>query len=379
MYRINKEKNTIEPLKKRSFSELNFRERDHLQEWIAKNPSSLGEELLIIQKEYAGFDKTNERLDLLALDKEGALVIIENKLDDSGKDVTWQAIKYASYCSGFSKESIVKIYQKYLDDIEPGVNAEKKIREFLEKKDDEINEELELNKVLTQRIILVAAKFRPEVTSTVLWLLNFNVQLKCYRATPYSMDDKQFLTIEQVIPTPADEEFIMKATEKNLDNIKSKIKSKKDKEIYKEFWSNLLPVINLKSTLFENSKPHYKNWFAAGVGGVSGISLGFVFSKSKLRIQLYIERSDKGENEYIFDELYKSKEQIEKDYGQFLDWKRKDEYLHCRVEFEEPKIFSVSDKHLWDKMINLMTDKMVKLEKAFKEPIAKLKDKSQGY
>ena len=379
MYRINKEKNTIEPLKKRSFSELNFRERDHLQEWIAKNPSSLGEELLIIQKEYAGFDKTNERLDLLALDKEGALVIIENKLDDSGKDVTWQAIKYASYCSGFSKESIVKIYQKYLDDIEPGVNAEKKIREFLEKKDDEINEELELNKVLTQRIILVAAKFRPEVTSTVLWLLNFNVQLKCFQATPYSMNDEIFLTIEQVIPTPADEEFIMKATEKNLDNIKSKIKSKKDKEIYKEFWSNLLPVINLKSTLFENSKPHYKNWFAAGVGGVSGISLGFVFSKSKLRIQLYIERSDKGENEYIFDELYKSKEQIEKDYGQFLDWKRKDEYLHCRVEFEEPKIFSVSDKHSWDKMINLMTDKMVKLEKAFKEPIAKLKDKSQGY
>ena len=379
MYRINKEKNTIEPLKKRSFTELNFGERLHLQEWIAKNPSSLGEELLIIQKEYAGFDKTNERLDLLALDKEGALVIIENKLDDSGKDVTWQAIKYASYCSGFSKESIVKIYQKYLDDIDPGVNAEKKIREFLEKKDDEINEELELNKVLTQRIILVAAKFRPEVTSTVLWLLNFNVQLKCFQATPYSMKDEIFLKIEQVIPTPADEEFIMKATEKNLDNIKSKIKSKKDKEIYKEFWSNLLPVINLKSTLFENSKPHYKNWFAAGVGGVSGISLGFVFSKSKLRIQLYIERSDKGENEYIFDELYKSKEQIEKDYGQFLDWKRKDEYLHCRVEFEEPKIFSVSDKHSWDKMINLMTDKMVKLEKAFKEPIAKLKDKSQGY
>lgn len=230
-----------------------------------------------------------------------------------------------------------------------------------------------MNKVLTQRIILVAANFRPEVISAVLWLLNFNVQLKCFQATPYSMNDEIFLTIEQVIPTPADEEFIMKATEKNLDNIKSKIKSKKDKEIYKEFWSNLLPVINLKSTLFENSKPHYKNWFGAGVGGVSGISLGFVFSKSKLRIQLYIERSDKGENEYIFDELYKSKEQIEKDYGQFLDWKRKDEYLHCRVQFEEPKIFSVSDKHSWDKMINLMTDKMVKLENAFKGHLLTLK------
>jgi RecB family endonuclease NucS len=51
---------------------------------------------LIIQKEFDGFNDTKERLDLLALDKQGNLVIIENKLDDSGKDVTWQVIKYAS-------------------------------------------------------------------------------------------------------------------------------------------------------------------------------------------------------------------------------------------------------------------------------------------
>ncbi len=62
-------------------------------------PESLGEELLIIQKEFDGFDETRERLDLLALDKQGSLVVIENKLDDSGRDVVWQALKYASYCS----------------------------------------------------------------------------------------------------------------------------------------------------------------------------------------------------------------------------------------------------------------------------------------
>jgi RecB family endonuclease NucS len=41
---------------------------------------------LIIQKEFAGFGDTKERLDLLALDKKGKLVVIENKLDDSGRD-----------------------------------------------------------------------------------------------------------------------------------------------------------------------------------------------------------------------------------------------------------------------------------------------------
>ena len=81
MYQINKETNNITRLEQKKFSELGFREREHLQEWIAKNPDALGEELLIIQKEFDGFNDTNERLDLLALDKESNLVIIENKLD----------------------------------------------------------------------------------------------------------------------------------------------------------------------------------------------------------------------------------------------------------------------------------------------------------
>ena len=70
---------------------------------MAHEPSALGEELLIIQKEFDGFDDTRERLDLLALDKDGNLVIIENKLDDSGRDVVWQALKYASYCASLTK------------------------------------------------------------------------------------------------------------------------------------------------------------------------------------------------------------------------------------------------------------------------------------
>ena len=72
---INKSTNSIEELKESSFSALSFNERDHLQEWIAKNPESLGEELLIIQKEYSKFGGTAERLDLLALDKESNLVV----------------------------------------------------------------------------------------------------------------------------------------------------------------------------------------------------------------------------------------------------------------------------------------------------------------
>ncbi len=95
MYLIDKQKNRIEKIKQVTFSELGFKERGHLQEWLEANPEALGEDFLIIQKEFSGFNYTNERLDLLALDKKGNVVIIENKLDDTGRDVTWQALKYA--------------------------------------------------------------------------------------------------------------------------------------------------------------------------------------------------------------------------------------------------------------------------------------------
>lgn len=85
-------------LEAKRFSDLGFTGRKHLQEWLENSPQALaqgnGEELLIIQKEFDGFEpfraalgQGRERLDLLAIDKDGNLVIIENKLDDSGRDV----------------------------------------------------------------------------------------------------------------------------------------------------------------------------------------------------------------------------------------------------------------------------------------------------
>ena len=132
MYEIDKAGNKISKLNEKTFSELGFKEKEHLQEWLAGNPEALGEDLLIIQKEFAGFQDTNERLDLLALDKHGNLVVIENKLDDSGRDVTWQVLKYASYCSSLTKEDVRHIYQEYLLKIGEATSAEDKLSEFFE-------------------------------------------------------------------------------------------------------------------------------------------------------------------------------------------------------------------------------------------------------
>lgn len=175
LFLIDREKNEATSIRKKTFQALKFTEREHLQEWICKNTDILGERLLIIQKEFSGFDDTRERLDLLAIDVEGNLVIIENKLDDSGKDVVWQSLKYASYCSSLTKNDVRGIFQSYLDMQLDGGTAETILCEFLQV---ENFSEVVLNHD-DQRIIMVAANFRKEVTSTALWLLEHNVKVKC--------------------------------------------------------------------------------------------------------------------------------------------------------------------------------------------------------
>ena len=163
MFQVNQTENRLTKLQEMRFSELRLREREHVQEWLADMPSALGEELLIIQKEFDGFDETRERLDLLALDKNGQLVVIENKLDDSGRDVAWQALKYVAYCSSLTKSQIIDIFQAYLNRFKGGGNAKEQLLEFLELED---LDEVVLNPSNGQRMIFAAANFRKEVTST---------------------------------------------------------------------------------------------------------------------------------------------------------------------------------------------------------------------
>ena len=55
MFQVNRSQNRLKKLEEKRFSDLALRERDHLQEWLANQPDALGENLLIIQKEFDGF------------------------------------------------------------------------------------------------------------------------------------------------------------------------------------------------------------------------------------------------------------------------------------------------------------------------------------
>jgi hypothetical protein len=365
MYLIDREKNRTSQLKKNTFSELKFRERDHLQEWIANDPSMLGEELLIIQKEFRGFNETNERLDLLALDKQGNLVIIENKLDDSGKDVTWQVIKYASYCSGLTKQEILSIYQDYL---KTSAIAAEKISEFFDNKDIS---EIALNQGLnSQRLVLVAANFRKEVTSTVLWLMNYKMRIQCFKVSPFSYNDQLFLNIEQILPTKDTEDFVINLATKAQEEIEVQETLKSSHHMRLKFWEQFINAANKVSNMFSNNSPSKDNWIAKG-SGISGITLNMVATGTFCRSEYTINRGSKEENKEIFDFFYKMRDKIESEFGGTLVWERMDDNVTCRIKSQIDGV-SYFEEDKWPEMNSFLIDAATRMERAFKEAIKSL-------
>jgi len=106
------EGNGVKALEPTSFDALNLTEAD-IEEWIIETPSILGEDLLVVASQYAKFDRTAERPDVLALDPDGKLVVIELKRDSADKTTDLQAIKYASYCSTISAERASRISEHF--------------------------------------------------------------------------------------------------------------------------------------------------------------------------------------------------------------------------------------------------------------------------
>ena len=165
----------LELLEPATFAALDYKERNDIQEWVDKTPGCLGVPLLMLGKEFDGFDKSRDRLDLLAMDASGNLVVIENKRDDSGKDVVGQAIKYAAFCSTLSEQDIIEIHSKRFIDKEDRYQAAREDIESFLAEEQEYDNELGYNH--DQRIIIVSGGYKPEAISAAVWVLEKNIDI----------------------------------------------------------------------------------------------------------------------------------------------------------------------------------------------------------
>jgi hypothetical protein len=192
---------TSEGLKRRplaKFADLGMYERADLQRLLRDDVSALDEDLLVIAEEFGNWEDARRRIDLLALDKAGRLVVIELKRTDDGGHMELQAIRYAAMVASMGFAEVADAYAAHRVKHHPGEEetARAELAAFLE---GDGGEEPVISTAV--RIILVSADFGREITTTVLWLNGFDgMDIRCVRLVPYEIEGKVLLDIQQVLP-----------------------------------------------------------------------------------------------------------------------------------------------------------------------------------
>ncbi len=211
LYRLDSTNQELKPVASATYAELQLKERADIQEWIKKDPGILfpdtGDELMLITSEFDGFDKTRERLDVLALDKSGRLVVVELKRDTSTSSAHLQVIGYAAYLSAFSFTDLVEIYIQYQRSLgrkgeDPMFEAE--IIDFIE---------LETKGetwVPNARLVVASGSFRPEVLASCQWLRTYGIDISCVQISPYTLHNDVLVHVSTLIPLPEEDTIRMR-------------------------------------------------------------------------------------------------------------------------------------------------------------------------
>jgi len=203
------------------FAALGLREREDLQRLLRNDISALADDLLVISEEFGDWEDARRRIDLLALDKAGHLVVIELKRTEDGGHMDLQALRYAAMVSSMVFEDVVRAYDAFLDKTGPheDLDARDSLISFLDQREDAepaISSDV--------RIVLVSANFGREVTTTVLWLNGFDgMDIRCVRLVPYQVGERLLLDIQQIVPLPEAADYQVRLRRKDQERERASI------------------------------------------------------------------------------------------------------------------------------------------------------------
>jgi len=207
----------FEQLEETTFASEKISERYDLQRLLKNRIDVIVPGTMVIAEEFCRWTQSQRRIDLLAIDKDANLVVIELKRTQDGGSMELQALRYASMISTLTFKQAAEIYADYAS-IESPSQAEEALLEFLEW--DEPREDEFGNDV---RIVLVSGEFSIELTTSVLWLNDKGLDIRCVRMKPYRNGGELLVNVEQIIPLPEAERFQVGVREKRVRQKSEKI------------------------------------------------------------------------------------------------------------------------------------------------------------
>lgn len=343
LFEIDPDAKRASSVQKIALADLGYRERWDLQEWILSNPTILGEDLFIITDEFARFDRTRERLDVLAIDRSGKLVVVELKRSAVGTHAELQAIRYAAYCSTLSLSDIAEIHSDFQRRKGQQVGAEAATDAILEFVSDPGFSDLD-NK---PRIILGAEEFPPEITASVMWLRDCDIDIRCIRLATHRIGNHVVLDASILIPLPEAEEFIIRRERKEARVSRGTSEPSNSAEVralHQHIINGLQgePGFPSKSPPRKATSLYYKN-----VG--NNTFLGVIRKSDHLRVELYIDEGDAEYNRALLTALETNRAEIEQELGRELVWDASGNARKCAVFTTYPFAVgeSVEDAAAW--------------------------------
>jgi hypothetical protein len=199
----------IEPLRATSFQSVKLLERSDLQRLLRDRLEVIAPEAMLLAEEFGDWDDARRRIDLLAIDRDGKLVVIELKRTEDAGHIELQALRYAAMVSMMTFEQATEAHAAYLLRVGRDEDARMAILEFLgwdEPTQGEFASDV--------RIVLVAADFQKEITTAVLWLNERELDIRCVRMQPYIFNGEVLVDVQQVIPLPEAAEYQVRVRER---------------------------------------------------------------------------------------------------------------------------------------------------------------------
>ena len=286
--------------------------------WLSENIDVLkdviGEELTNAEREQS---TGNFHVDIKAEDESGDVVVIENQLTKSDHDHLGKLITYMST-----------------------FNAKKAIWIVTEPRQEHIN----------------AVNWLNEGNNCDFYLLKIEA---------IKIGDSNAAPLITKIVGPSDES-------KKVGKIKKEDSERH--ELRLKFWTKLLDYSKAKHKLFNSISPSKDTWIGV-TSGIRGIQYCYWLNQFGIRIELRIDRGKDSEDENlkILHHIKTKREEIEENFGSELIWDELEGYRVCAVrkQFDNGGYKSPEDE--WEKIIEIATTEMDKLQKATKDILKEIK------
>ncbi|MCP9761179.1 hypothetical protein EGI20_18340, partial [Aquitalea sp. S1-19] len=206
----------LTPLIPTTFAAEGLQERQDLQEALKRNIDAIAPDCLVIADEFSDWEDSRRRIDLLAIDRNANLVVIELKRDEIGAHMELQALRYAAMISNMTFDKACDYFERYLaaEGLADGDRecAREKLLAFTgldESQLDDFGNDV--------RIVLASAAFGKELTTSVLWLRDKGIDIRCVRLTPFKYQGEVLINAEPIIPVPEAEAYQVKFREKRAE------------------------------------------------------------------------------------------------------------------------------------------------------------------